>query len=181
MDPRINPEDDAGETSIKKDHTMKIGMGYDSHRFIDGDHVMIGGVKIPHDKGIQSHSDGDVLLHAIGDALLGAAALGDLGRHFPDTDPNYKNANSSDLVKQIHSMLKEMSYRIGNIDATVITEKPKLRNYIDPMREHIAALLEINVDNVSVKATTNEKMGWIGREEGIAAQAVVLINKITNL
>lgn len=156
---------------------MKIGIGYDSHRFIDGDHVMIGGIKIPHDKGIKAHSDGDVLLHAIGDALLGAAALGDLGRHFPDTDPTYKNADSSELLKHIFNHIKKKSYRIGNIDATVIVEKPKLLNHIDSMRQHIAALFDIAIDCVSVKATTNEKMGWIGREEGIAAQAAVLLLK----
>lgn len=152
---------------------MKIGIGYDSHRFIEGDHVMIGGVKIPYSKGIKAHSDGDVLLHAIGDALLGAAALGDLGRHFPDTDNAFKDISSSELIQQIMQRVKDKNYKVGNVDATVIAEKPRLSKYINDMCEHIAKLLEIPVDCVNVKGTTNEKMGWIGREEGLAAQAVV--------
>jgi len=154
---------------------MRIGYGYDCHRFIDGDHVMIGGIKIAHDKGVKAHSDGDVLLHAIGDAMLGAAALGDLGYHFPDTDPAYRNMDSSELLRQISRLVSEQSYKIGNLDSTVIVETPKLQTHILAMREHISALLNVSVDNVSIKATTNEKMGWIGREEGIAAQVVVLL------
>jgi 2-C-methyl-D-erythritol 2,4-cyclodiphosphate synthase len=154
---------------------MRIGFGYDAHRFIDGDYVTIGGVKIPYKKGIQAHSDGDVLLHAIGDALLGAAALGDLGQHFPDTDPRFKSVASSSLIEHIMSLLQEKNYTVVNIDATVITEAPRLSKYIDPMRQTIAQLLHIPIDDVNVKATTNEKMGWIGRGEGLAAQAVVLI------
>ena len=154
---------------------MRIGYGYDSHRFIEGDHLMVGGVKIPHTKSVKAHSDGDVLLHAIGDALLGAAALGDLGRHFPDTDDAFRNISSSVLLEKIIQSVAEKNYKVGNVDATVITEKPKLSNYIDAIRAHIANVLTISIDNVNVKATTNEKMGWIGREEGIAAQAVVLL------
>jgi len=155
---------------------MRIGFGYDAHRFTDGDYVIIGGVKIPYKKGIQAHSDGDVLLHAIGDALLGAAALGDLGQHFPDTDPRFKSAESSSLIEHIMSLLQEKNYTVLNIDATVITETPRLSKYIDSMRQTIAQLLRISVDEVNVKATTNEKMGWIGRGEGLAAQAVVLLS-----
>jgi len=155
---------------------MRIGFGYDAHRFTDGDYVIIGGVKIPYKKGIQAHSDGDVLLHAIGDALLGAAALGDLGQHFPDTDPRFKSAESSSLIEHIMSLLQEKNYTVLNIDATVITENPRLSKYIDSMRQTIAQLLRISVDEVNVKATTNEKMGWIGRGEGLAAQAVVLLS-----
>ncbi len=154
---------------------MRIGCGYDSHRFIEGDHVMIGGVKISYTKGIKAHSDGDVLLHAIGDALLGAAALGDLGRHFPDTDDAFRDISSSELIQQIMQRVSEKNYKVGNVDATVIAEKPKLLKHIEKMREHIATLLNIPIDNVNVKATTNEKMGWVGREEGLAAQAVVLL------
>lgn len=154
---------------------MRVGYGYDSHRFIEGDYVMIGGVKIPHTKGIKAHSDGDVLLHAIGDALLGAAALGDLGRHFPDTDEAFRGVSSSELLEKIMQRLNEKNYKVGNVDATVIAEKPKLLKHIDVMRECVAKILSISVDNVNVKATTNEKMGWLGREEGIAAHAVVLI------
>lgn len=154
---------------------MRIGCGYDSHRFIEGDHVMIGGVKISHTKGIKAHSDGDVLLHAIGDALLGAAALGDLGRHFPDTDDTFRDISSSKLIQKIMQRISEKNYKVGNVDATVIAENPKLLKHIEKMREHIATLLNIPISNVNIKATTNEKMGWIGREEGLAAQAVVLL------
>jgi 2-C-methyl-D-erythritol 2,4-cyclodiphosphate synthase len=154
---------------------MRIGYGYDAHRFIDGDHVMIGGVKIPYHQGIEAHSDGDVLLHAIGDALLGAAALGDLGRHFPDSDPAYANISSRQLLEKIKQLLQEKKYRVGNIDATVILEAPKLAKYIDAMRQQIADVLEVSIDHVNVKATTQEKMGWIGAQEGLAAHAVVLL------
>lgn len=154
---------------------MRIGCGYDSHCFTDGDHVMIGGIKIPYSKGVKAHSDGDVLLHAIGDALLGAAALGDLGRHFPDTDDTFRDIRSSDLLEQIVDRLIGKGYQVGNVDTTVITEQPKLLPHIEKMRTHIASVLHISIDSVNVKATTNEKMGWIGRGEGLAAQAVVLL------
>lgn len=156
--------------------TCRIGQGYDSHRFIPGTHIFLGGVRIPFDKGIQSHSDGDVLLHAISDALLGATALGDLGQRFPDSDPQYKGISSENLLKQIFHLIREKHFEILNLDATVIAEKPKLSEYILNIRSNIAALLELPIDCVSIKAKTNEKMGWIGRGEGIAVHAVVLLS-----
>ena len=155
---------------------MRIGCGYDAHRFMDGNYVMMGGVKIPYEKGVQAHSDGDVLLHAIGDALLGAATLGDMGRHFPDSDPAYRSISSSQLIQHIMSLLQKKKYRVQHIDSTVITEAPRLAKHIEAMRKNIATLLSISVDAVSVKATTNEKMGWIGQGVGLAAQAVVLLS-----
>ena len=155
---------------------MRIGSGYDCHRFKEGDHVFVGGVKIPFNKGIIAHSDGDVLLHAIGDALLGALALGDLGQHFPDSEPKIKAISSSYLLAEIMLKVIERGYRVVNIDGTVIAERPKLAPYSIMMRENIAKILQINSEQVSVKATTNEKMGWLGREEGLAAQAVVLLS-----
>ncbi len=157
---------------------LRIGQGYDSHQFTDGNCVPIGAVKIPYKKGIKSHSDGDVLLHAVGDALLGAATLGDLGRHFPDTDAAFSAIASSELIKNIMKLLQEKKYQVVNVDSTVIAQAPRLSQYIDEMRHNIAELLLVTVDQVSVKATTNEKMGWIGREEGIAAQAVVLYDTL---
>lgn len=154
---------------------MRIGYGYDCHRFKEGDFIMLGGVKIPHTKTVVAHSDGDVVLHALADALLGAAALGDIGQHFPDTDERFKNIESSELIKEIMKKLFQKSYTVNNIDVTVIAERPKLGPHILMLREHIASLLETSIDSVSVKAKTNEKMGWLGREEGIAAQAVVTI------
>lgn len=156
---------------------MRIGHGYDSHAFTNGNFVMIGGIKIPHTKAVKAHSDGDVLLHAIGDALLGAAALGDLGQHFPDTDPAYAGMDSNAFIRKIMRLLQEKKYQLVNIDSTVITQVPRLSPHIDKIREHIAGLVDVPMDAVSVKATTNEKMGWIGREEGLLAQAVVLITK----
>lgn len=155
---------------------MRIGHGYDSHRFIAGDHVVIGGVTIPFEKGIKAHSDGDVLLHAIGDALLGALALGDLGKHFPDTDPNFTAVSSSELIASIMKMIAAKGYHVINIDSTVITETPKLSKHIHAMQKNIASLLAVNIEAIGVKATTNEKMGWIGRGEGLAAMAVVLLS-----
>jgi len=154
---------------------MRIGFGYDSHRFANGDHLMIGGIKIPHGKGINAHSDGDVLLHALGDALLGAAALGDLGTYFPDTDPSYANIESSEIVRRIMNQLGNAAYTVGNVDATIIIERPRLAKYLKAMRIHIAELLEVSLQAVSVKVKTNEKMGWIGSEQGIAAHAAVLL------
>lgn len=154
---------------------MRIGYGYDAHRFMEGNHIMLGGVSIAHTHGIKAHSDGDVLLHAIGDALLGAAALGDLGRHFPETGDVFCGMSSSKLLEHIMRLITDKHYKVGNVDTTVIAEQPKLLHYIERMNSHIAKLLNITVDNVNVKATTNEKMGWIGRQEGIAAQAVVLL------
>lgn len=155
---------------------LRIGIGYDSHAFCEGAHVPIGGVKIPYHRGIKAHSDGDVLLHAIGDALLGAAALGDLGHFFPDNNPDFVNMDSQVLLDEIKKTMDVHSFKIHNVDASVIAEAPKLADYINQMRENIASILALPVVAVSVKATTNEKMGWIGRGEGIAAQAVVLID-----
>lgn len=154
----------------------RIGNGYDVHTFAEGRKLIIGGIEIPHDKGLVGHSDADVLLHSITDALLGAVALGDLGKHFPDTDKKYKDANSKILLKESYKLVKEKGYKLGNVDAVVVIEKPKLSPFIQKIRESIASILESNVDQISVKATTNEKLGFIGREEGIAAFATVLVN-----
>ena len=156
---------------------IRIGYGYDVHQFAEGRKLILGGVEIPHEKGLLGHSDADVLLHAITDALLGALALGDIGSHFPDTDEAFKNADSRKLLKESYALIKQRGYVLGNIDATVIAEKPKLRPYIDEIRKTIAGDLEREVSDVSVKATTSEKMGFAGREEGMIAQAVVLIQK----
>lgn len=155
---------------------LRIGFGYDSHRFADGDHCMIGGVCVPHTRGIQAHSDGDVLLHALGDALLGAAALGDLGQHFPDTDPRFADVSSLVLVEHILTLLAERQFSINNIDATVIAEQPRLSVHMTTIRHSVAKSVSLPVSQVSVKATTNEKMGWLGRGEGIAAHVVVLLS-----
>jgi len=155
---------------------FRIGFGYDVHQFVEGRRLIIGGLEIPHTKGLLGHSDADVLLHAITDAMLGAAALGDIGKLFPDTDMAYKDADSKDLLIESYRAVKEKGYTIGNIDATIVAEKPKFRPHIDAMRQVIAELLEADIDQVNIKATTNEKMGYLGREEGIAAQAVVLLN-----
>lgn len=156
---------------------MKIGYGFDIHRIAEGRKLMLGGVQIPWDKGLLGHSDADVLLHAITDALLGAVALGDIGSHFPDTDPAYKNADSSVLLTHCYALINQKGYRLGNLDATVVAEQPKLRPYIDEIRSSIALLLEVDIEQVSVKATTSEKMGFVGREEGISATAVVLLEE----
>jgi len=150
-----------------------IGFGYDIHRLAPGESLILGGIHFPDAKlGTVAHSDGDVLLHAIMDALLGALALGDIGKHFPDNDPLYKNANSIDLLKEVGKMLKEKNARIVNIDSTLVLEQPKLRDHIDSMRKNIAEALELTIDQVSIKATTSERIGFVGREEGIAAYAV---------
>lgn len=152
---------------------MKVGIGYDSHRFTEGDHIFIGGVKIPCLYGIKAHSDGDVLLHALVDALLGAAALGDIGTHFPDTDSKFKGMDSSYFLIETMHLLKQHHLELNNMDATVIAEKPKLNSHISLIREHLADLLQLPITRISVKAKTNEKMGWIGREEGLAATVIV--------
>jgi 2-C-methyl-D-erythritol 2,4-cyclodiphosphate synthase len=153
--------------------TTMIGFGYDIHRLAPGESLILGGVHFPDAPlGTVAHSDGDVLLHAIMDALLGALALGDIGKHFPDTDPHYKNANSIDLLKKVGLLLKERNVRIINIDSTIVLERPKLRDHIDTMRKNIAQALALKDEQVSVKATTSEKIGFVGREEGIAAYAV---------
>ena len=154
---------------------MRIGQGYDVHRLTEGRDLILGGVKIPYEKGLDGHSDADVLVHAIMDAMLGAAALGDIGLLFPDTDENYKGADSLLLLKKVNERVREAGYEIVNIDATVIAQAPKLRPYIDEMRENISRTLGLAADTVSIKATTEEKLGFTGRKEGIAAQAVLLI------
>ncbi len=154
---------------------MRIGSGYDVHRLAEGEELVLGGVKIPWEYGLLGHSDADVLVHAVMDALLGAAALGDIGRHFPDTDPAYKGISSIALLKKVVEKLKEAGYNIVNIDSTVVAQKPKLAPYIDQMRENIAEAAGIGPDRVSVKATTEEGLGFTGDLSGIAAQAVCLI------
>ncbi len=154
---------------------IRIGYGYDVHRLQDGRKLILGGVEIPHERGLLGHSDADVLLHAITDALLGSLALGDIGTHFPDTDQKYKNADSQKLLVEVYSMIQERGYKLGNLDATVIAERPKLQPYIDEIRQSIAANLGCSIDDISVKATTSERMGFAGREEGMAAHAVAII------
>lgn len=157
---------------------MRIGTGYDVHALGEGLPLWIGGEQIPHTHGLIGHSDADVLLHAICDALLGAAALGDIGKHFPDTDPKYKGISSLKLLAHVGALLRDHGYRIGNIDSTVVAQRPKLAPYIPTMRQHIADTLGIDIDHVSVKATTSEHLGFEGRCEGISAQAVALIEEI---
>lgn len=154
---------------------MRIGTGYDVHRLQEGLPLWIGGVLVPHSHGLVGHSDADVLLHAISDALLGAAALGDIGKHFPDTDPQYKGIASTKLLAHVGNLLHEHGYSIGNIDATVAAQRPKLAPYIVQMRQTIADTLGIALEQVSVKATTTERLGFEGREEGISAQAIALL------
>ncbi len=156
---------------------MRVGVGYDVHKLEEGYSLVLGGIKIPHSKGLVGHSDADVLTHAIMDALLGAVALGDIGKHFPDNDPTYKGISSIKLLSDIAGLLDENGYKIGNIDSTVIAQEPKLANHIKNMRSTIADALGIDVDRVSVKATTTECLGFVGRTEGIAANAVVLVAK----
>lgn len=156
---------------------IRIGHGYDVHAFASDRKCIIGGVDIPCDMGLLGHSDADVLLHAVSDSLLGAAALGDIGKHFPDTDPRYKGADSLKLLVLVYELIKEKGYKVVNIDATVIAQVPKLAPYIDDMRHNIAKALCVDVDFVSVKATTEEKLGFTGRKEGISAHCVCLIEK----
>lgn len=154
---------------------MRIGHGYDVHRLVEGRRLVLGGVDIPHAKGLLGHSDADVLLHAIADALLGAAALGDIGQHFPDTDPQYAGADSLELLRRVGELLREHGYAVGNIDATVIAQAPKLAPHIPAMRQNIAGALGLELGCVSVKATTEERLGFTGDGSGIAAHAVCLI------
>ena len=155
---------------------MKVGFGFDVHRMTEGRKFYLGGIEIPHSKGAEGHSDADVLIHAICDALLGAANLGDIGIHFPDTSAEFKNIDSKILLKKVCTLLKEKKYSIGNIDSTICLEKPKIFEYIPAMKKTLADVMEIDVDKISIKATTNEKMGFVGREEGISSYAIVLIN-----
>ena len=154
---------------------MRIGMGYDVHKLVTDRKLIIGGVDIPYEKGLLGHSDADVLLHAVMDALLGAAALGDIGKHFPDSDPAYKGADYLALLKKVGEMLEEKGFLIENIDATIIAQQPKMRPYIDLMRENIANTLEIDVTQVNVKATTEEGLGFTGSGEGISSQAICML------
>ena len=159
---------------------MRIGMGYDVHKLTENRDLIIGGVKIPYEKGLLGHSDADVLLHAIMDALLGASALGDIGKHFPDTDPAYKGISSIKLLEHVGGLLEKNQYVIENIDATIIAQRPKMRPHIDQMRENIAKALHIDIDQVNVKATTEEGIGFTGSGAGISSQAICLLEKITN-
>lgn len=154
---------------------MRIGIGYDVHRLAPGRPLILGGVRIEHDLGLDGHSDADVLVHAVIDAMLGAAALGDIGQHFPDTDAAWKGADSMKLLAHVGALVGEAGYRVGNVDAVVVLQRPKLRPHIDAMRANLAGVLGVEAGQVSVKATTGEKMGFIGREEGAAAHAVCLL------
>ncbi len=156
---------------------FRIGHGYDVHRLTENRKLILGGVDVPYEKGLLGHSDADVLLHAVSDALLGALALGDIGKHFPDTDERYKGADSLVLLGHVYALIKSKGYSVGNIDATVLCQKPKLAGFIPAMRENIAKALETDIENVSVKATTEEKLGFTGSGEGIAAHCVALIIK----
>jgi len=154
---------------------IRVGHGYDVHRFGEGDYIVLGGVKIPHQHGLVAHSDGDVLIHALCDALLGAAALGDIGHHFPDTDQQYAGADSRELLRRVKQLLDDEGYRLNNIDATIIAQEPKIAPYIDSMKQVLTNILEVDASQVNIKATTTEKLGFEGREEGIAVQAIALI------
>ena len=156
---------------------MRIGHGYDVHRLVEGRDLIVGGVKIPHTLGLLGHSDADVLLHAVSDALLGAAGLGDIGKHFPDTDPTYKGADSLKLLEIVAQKVTEKGYRVSNIDVTMIAQKPKLRPYIAEMERNIAAAVGIDADRVNVKATTEERLGFTGSEEGMSCHAVCLLEE----
>ena len=158
--------------------SIRIGHGYDVHKLVEGRRLILGGVDIPYEKGLLGHSDADVLLHAISDALLGAAALGDIGKHFPDTDSAYKDADSLVLLSQVNKIINSAGYKVSNVDATVIAQAPKLALHIESMRKNIAYALSADLNDVSVKATTEERLGFTGRGEGISAHAVCIIEKI---
>ena len=156
---------------------MRIGHGYDVHKLVEGRDLILGGVKIDHHLGLLGHSDADVLLHAVSDTLLGAAGLGDIGKHFPDTDPKYKGADSLKLLQTVAERVREAGYRVSNIDVTMIAQRPKLKDHIPQMRENIAFAVGIGTDRVNVKATTEEKLGFTGREEGLSCHAVCLLEE----
>jgi 2-C-methyl-D-erythritol 2,4-cyclodiphosphate synthase len=156
---------------------IRVGQGYDVHRFNEGDHIILGGVTIPYEKGLEAHSDGDVVLHALADALLGAAALGDIGKHFPDTDPKFKGADSRVLLRHVYGVVQAKGYSLVNVDITIIAQAPKMAPHIAAMCRNIADDLLTDIDCINVKATTTEKLGFEGRKEGIAVQAAVLIEK----
>ena len=156
---------------------IRVGQGYDVHRFVDQGDVILGGVKIDYEQGLEAHSDGDVVLHALSDALLGAAALGDIGKHFPDTDPEFKGADSRVLLRYVYDIVQTKGYSVVNADITIIAQAPKMAPHIVAMCENIAADLSVDVDCINVKATTTEKLGFEGRKEGVAVQAIILISK----
>ena len=158
---------------------LRIGQGYDVHAFQPGDHVVLGGVKIAHTHGIRAHSDGDVLLHALCDALLGAAGLGDIGMHFPDTDPQWRGADSRAFLRHVHTLLQRQGYDVVNVDVTVLAEVPRLGKHRETMRANISADLDVGHDRVNIKATTSESMGFVGRREGLACHAIALIERAT--
>ncbi len=161
----------------KSQLNIRIGHGFDVHAFGDGDHVMLGGVRVPHTHGVIAHSDGDVVLHALCDAMLGALALGDIGRHFPPSDPQWKDTGSLAFLRHCHALVRERGWVLGNADVTVICEQPRIGPHADAMRAAIAATLEVGIDAISIKATTSEGLGFTGRGEGIAAQAVCLLSR----
>ncbi len=156
---------------------IRVGQGYDVHRFKDGGEVILGGVKIPYEQGLEAHSDGDVVLHALCDAILGAAALGDIGKHFPDTDPEFKGADSRVLLRHVYAIVQDKGYQLVNADITIIAQAPKMSPHTAAMCRNIADDLQVDIDCINVKATTTEKLGFEGRKEGIAVQAIVLIEK----
>ena len=157
---------------------MRIGHGYDVHKLVEGRDLILGGVKIPFEKGLLGHSDADVLLHAVSDSLLGAAALGDIGRHFPDTDPAYKGADSLELLRIVGEKVREAGYKVGNVDVTMIAQRPKLKDYIPQMRENIAGVLLVDVSQINVKATTEEHLGFTGDGSGMSCHAVCLLENL---
>lgn len=157
--------------------SLRIGNGFDVHAFTEGDHIVLGGVKIPHSQSFKAHSDGDVLLHAICDALLGALALGDIGKHFPDTSAQFENIDSRILLKKVYDLVREKHYELQNIDCIIVAQAPKMSPHIDLMRTNIALDLQVSIDQVSVKATTTERLGFEGREEGVSAHVVLILSK----
>ena len=157
---------------------MRVGLGYDVHKLVEGRKLIIGGVDIPHEKGLLGHSDADVLIHAVMDSILGALALGDIGKHFPDTDKKYKGADSMKLLEFVYNLINEKGYSIGNIDCTIIAQSPKMAPHIQNMRENIAKTLNTSVENINVKATTEEGLGFTGAKEGISAQSICLLVKV---
>lgn len=157
---------------------MRIGIGYDVHQLVEGRKLILGGIEIPHHLGLLGHSDADVLLHAISDALLGALALGDIGKYFPDTDSRFKDLDSGVLLKEVYALVKKEGYTLVNLDTVIMAQRPKLRAYIDTMRENVANILSCELSQISIKATTTEKLGFVGKEEGIATQAICLLEKV---
>ena len=157
---------------------MRVGLGYDVHKLVEGRKLIIGGVNVPHEKGLLGHSDADVLIHAVMDSILGALALGDIGKHFPDTDEKYKGADSMKLLEFVYNLINEKGYGIGNIDCTIIAQGPKMAPHIQNMRENIAKALNTSIENINVKATTEEGLGFTGAKEGIAAQSICLLVKV---